>query len=70
MECSNLELLSRSEYLEKPTSVIYEHLLMMSLLDIPDFDYEDWMDTWHSLFKYLVSIRDRLVQLKILHRAY
>lgn len=30
----------------------------------------DWSDIWSACFKQLVSYRDRLIQFKIVHRAY
>lgn len=38
--------------------------------DIPDTYDDDWKKLWDTQFKQLVSIRDRLIQFKIIHRAY
>lgn len=76
-----LERVLRFECTEKPTSVLYAHLLRVSspelsklrqhwVWDIPELDSEDWEDMWDFPFKILVSLRDRLIQYKIVHRAY
>lgn len=39
-------------------------------IDIPGMDAEDWEDTWEYPFLQLVSVRDRLIQFKIVHRVY
>lgn len=38
------------------------------LAELPELDGEDWEDIWEYPFSQLMSSRDRLVQLKILHR--
>lgn len=78
---SSLEDLLRSDCTKKPTSQLYSHLTITSLptleklrskwsRDIPDFDSDDWDDVWDFPFSSLVSLRDRLIQFKIVHRAY
>lgn len=78
---SDLERVTRYECTRKPTSVLCAHLLRVSspdlsklhqrwTQDIPGLDSEDWEDMWDFPFKILVSLRDRLIQYKILHRAY
>lgn len=39
-------------------------------IDISDLDDEDWTEIWDMPFKQLVSVTDRLIQFKRLHRAY
>lgn len=76
---SILESVLRSECTEKPTSHLYSHLTMVSILvieglrarwlqDIPDLD-DDWDGIWDFPFKSLVSLRDRLIQFKLIHRT-
>lgn len=78
---STLEDLLRSDCIRKPTSQLYSHLVMTSLPvleklraqwshDIPDLDNDDWDDIWDFPFSSLVSLRDHLIQFKIVHRAY
>lgn len=78
---SELEKTLRSSCTEKPTSRLYAHLVYVSLppldslrscwqRDIPVLDDDDWDDIRDFPFRSLVSIRDRLVQFKIVHRAY
>lgn len=78
---SGLEKTLRTRCAEKPTSQLYEHLVYVSLppldrlwsrwqLDIPSLDNDDWDDVWDFPFRSLVSMRDRLIQFKIVHRAY
>lgn len=78
---SSLEDLLRSDCAKKPTSQLYSHLTVTSLPtmeklrskwshDIPNFDNDDWDDIWDFPFSSLVSLRDRLIQFKIVHRAY
>lgn len=38
--------------------------------DVPDLDAEDWEDAWEYPYLQLVSVKDRLIQFKILHRVY
>lgn len=78
---SEREKTLRSGCAEKPTSRLYAHLVYVSLppldglwsrwqRDIPALDNDDWDDVWDFPFRSLVSIRDRVVQFKIVHRAY
>lgn len=63
---------------KKTTSQIYSHLLRVSLpameklrarwlQDVPELDGDN---IWDFPFQSLVSLRDRLTQFKIIHRAY
>lgn len=76
----NLERVIRYECTKKPTSVLYAHLLRVSspelslfrqrwMQDIPGLDSGDWEDVWDFPFKILVSLRDHLIQYKIIHQA-
>ena len=78
---SDLERILRFDCASKPTSVLYAHLLRVSSPELsrlrqqwgrddPELDSEDWVDIWDFPFKILVSLRDRLIQYKIVHRAY
>lgn len=78
---SKLETTLRSGCTKKPISHIYQHLIYESLppldgllsrwqRDIPALSGEDWDGVWDFPFSSLVSIRDKLVQFKIVHRAY
>lgn len=71
----------RYECSEKPTSVFNVHLLRVSSPelstvhqwwshDVPELDSEDWEDAWDFTFKILVSLRDCLIQFKVVYRAY
>lgn len=78
---STLEDVLRAECDVKPTSHLYTHLLLISLpaldglraqwqRDIPDLCVYDWEGIWALPFWSLVSLRDRLIQFKIVYRAY
>lgn len=78
---SDLEHLLWTECSVKPTSVLKNHLLLVSLpdfctlqqkwlRDVPDLDDEDWKHVWDLPFRYLVSLGDRLIQFQIVHRTY
>lgn len=78
---SGLERTLRSECAQKPTFHVYAHLVFVSLTpleglwcrwqrNIHALDNEDWDDIWDFPFRPLVSVRDHLVQFKIVHRAY
>lgn len=45
-------------------------LLQKWLGDVPGLDDDDWMEIWDFPFSSLASARDKMVQYKILHRAY
>lgn len=81
IEQSILEMVLRSHRLEKPASRLYSHFITVSppaleglmarwLRDIPDLDNDDWDEVWDSPFRSLASLRDRLIQFKLVHRAY
>lgn len=40
------------------------------IADIPNLDNDDWSNVWDFPFKQLVSLYNRLIQIKIVHRAY
>lgn len=40
------------------------------MADILDLDSNDWSDVWDFPFKQLVSLHERLIQFKIVNRAY
>lgn len=74
---SGLEQVVRIKSIKKPISVLYTHLLTVSLSgmrelrsrwerDIPELEEEDW----GLLFQTSVSLQDKLTQFKITHRAY
>lgn len=78
---SSLESLLSSEELTKPLSVSYKEFFKNTpqavvrcrekwVAEIPDVQGEDWDEVWAQPFKHLVSARDRLIQLKFLHRSY
>ncbi|XP_077312043.1 uncharacterized protein LOC143932998 [Lithobates pipiens] len=76
-----LEDLLRLDFAKKPTSQLYSHLKMTSLPsleklrskwshNIPDFYNDDWDDIWNFPFTSLVSLRDRLIQFKMLNNPF
>lgn len=77
---SELEQALRTKCAKKPTSHLYAHLVkaVLSPLDklrgkwLRDISHldNDWDDIWDSLFKTLVSTQDKLIQFKIVHRAF
>lgn len=75
---STLELVLRSECLDKPTLRLYSHLVSISILplesrwvrDIPYLDMEDWKGVWDFPLRSLISLRDHMLQYKLVHRAY
>lgn len=78
---SDLEHVICTGCLEKPASVLYNHLPLATLPDLcnlhqmwsrdmPELDNEDWEDIWDVPFCHLVSQRDRFIQFKLVHRAY
>lgn len=78
---SRIEPLLLADILEKPLSSIYrnlqptihyglDRLLSCWHAEVPELDSEDWKDVWDYPMHSLVSARDRLIQLKILHRIY
>lgn len=71
----------RSECLDKSISRLYSHLTLYSILplealrarwvqDIPDLDMEDWRGVWGFPLPSLISLRDRMIKYKLVHRAY
>lgn len=61
--------------------VLYSHLCLVTLrelsalwnkwlVDILDLDGDGLSDIWHFSFKQLVSLRDCLIQFKVVHQAY
>lgn len=78
---SNLESMLWDNHLDKPTSNIYKTLLpsvpfgLEALFskwqsEIPDLDSDYWEDTWEYLFLQLISLRDWLIKLKLIHQVY
>lgn len=78
---SALEKLLRLDCTKNAASKLYLHLTTVSLpnleklrskwsKDIPELNEDDLDNIWDSPFNSLVSLRDRLIQFKIGHRAY
>lgn len=71
---SNLENVLWSDCSTKPTSTLYSHLCMVTLKNMPSL-WQRWLtfqisNIWDFPLKQLVSLRDRLIQFKIVHRAF
>lgn len=73
---SILQLVLRDDSLTKPLSNIFRAMLpsvhsglkiLRWMLDFPGLDDENWEKLWECYFLQLVSARDRLVQIKIIH---
>lgn len=78
---STLELVLRSECLDKSTSRLYSHLIFISILplealrarwvrDIPYLDMEGRRGVWNFPLRSLISLRDHMIQYKLVHGAY
>ena len=76
-----IEGLLAQERLQKPLSALYLDLLKKDFTrvdrlwdqwkaDIPGLDREDWDDCLADSTALLISTRERLIQVKFLHRVY
>lgn len=76
-----VETVLSQEDLRKPLSVLYGTLLrtdspkIEKLWDnwrtgIPSLDREDWEDSLEQCPKLVISSRDKLIQIKLIHRVY